>query len=282
MNLFLSALFQSINVYDTMFLEEVLNKVSVIIPFYNQSEYIYDSVKSVLKSTYNDVEIIVVNDGSTDISFDDLSKLLPSEVKIINQENLGVCKARNIGISHAAGDYILPLDADDKIAPEYIEKAVSVLDNNSDVGIVYCEVEAFGAKTGILKQKPATIENMLVQNRIFPCSMFRKSDFLKTAGYRDEMVIGCEDWDLWLSLIENGAKPFKIPEVLFYYRKHENERTKRALSPINYLKIRLNIVRYHKNLYKNFGIKIYFLLAVMVFKNALSYSLRSLKTKVKF
>lgn len=219
-----------------------MKKISVIIPCYNQYEYLLDAVKSVVSSTYKNLEIIVVNDGSTEKTPQEIqSMLLPFDnVILINQENSGVCAARNNGIIKATGEYILPLDADDRIANTYIEKAVSILEQNPDIGIIYCEAEFFG--TGQNKKwnlKPATLSNMLIQNRIFPSGIYRKSKFLEVGGYKKEMELGCEDWDFWLSIIETGAKVYQIPEVLFYYRKQQNERTKQSLRPINYLKIRL-------------------------------------------
>jgi len=123
-----------------------MKKVSVVIPCFNQSDFLLDAIKSVMNSTYKNIEVIIVNDGSTDKTPDDISNLLsPFEnIVLINQQNSGVCVARNNGITKASGEYILPLDADDKIAKTYIEKAISVLENNPDIGIVYCEAEFFG------------------------------------------------------------------------------------------------------------------------------------------
>ena len=233
-----------------------------------------------MSSTYKNLEIIVVNDGSTEKTPQEIqSMLLPFDnVILINQENSGVCTARNNGIIKATGEYILPLDADDRIANTYIEKALSILEQNPDIGIVYCEAEFFG--TGQNKKwnlKPATLSNMLIQNRIFPSGIYRKSKFLEVGGYKKEMELGCEDWDFWLSIIETGAKVYQIPEVLFYYRKQQNERTKQSLRPINYLKIRLNIVKFHNKLYNQFGLKMYFLLGFMICKNCAAHFYKLLK-----
>ena len=260
-----------------------MKKVSVIIPCFNHSEYLLDAVKSVVNSTYKNLEIIVVNDGSTEKTPQEIqSMLMPFDnVILINQENSGVCAARNNGIIKASGEYILPLDADDRIADTYIEKAVSILEQNPDIGIAYCEAEFFG--TGQNKKwnlKPATLSNMLIQNRIFPSGVYRKSKFLEVGGYKKEMELGCEDWDFWLSIIETGAKVYQIPEVLFYYRKQQNERTKQSLRPINYLKIRLNIAKFHNKLYNQFGLKMYFLLGFMICKNCAAHFYKLLRGKL--
>ena len=223
-----------------------MKKVSVVIPCYNQSKYLPDAVLSVINSTYKNIEIIVVNDGSTDITEENLKKLLPDNVILLNQKNSGVCAARNNGINASTGEYILPLDADDKIAPEYIEKAVTILDENPAIGIVYCEAQFFGAKNDKWDLKPATVTNMLAENKLFCSAIFRKTS---CPYYNSEMESGCEDWDFWLSIIEKGAKIYQIPEILFYYRKYDNQRTQKALSFTNYIKIRINIVKRHKKLY---------------------------------
>lgn len=246
-----------------------MKKVSVIIPCYNQGKYLKDSIGSVINSTYPNIEIIVINDGSTDDTGEIINELKTRypEIKFINIENSGVCTARNIGVKNSSGDYILPLDADDKIGAEYIEKAVKILDNNSNIGLVYCDAEFFGQFRKKWELKSATIENMLVQNRIFPSALFRRETFDKTGGYKTVMEKGCEDWELWISIIETGAEIYKIPETLFFYRKSENERTKKSLTPLNYIKIRLNIIKLHKNFYDRYGIKIYFMILLKILKN---------------
>ena len=102
---------------------------------------------------------------------------------------------------------------------------------------------------------------MLIQNRIFPSGIYRKSKFLEVGGYKKEMELGCEDWDFWLSIIETGAKVYQIPEVLFYYRKQQNERTKQSLRPIN--------------------LKMYFLLGFMICKNCAAHFYKLLRGKLK-
>ena len=121
------------------------SKVSIIIPCYNQGQYVDDAVSSCLAQTYDNIEIIIVNDGSTDkFTNDFLSKYQRPKTKVINKRNEGLAEARNTGINNATGKYILPLDADDKIAPTYVEKAVQIIEQDESVGIVYCLAEYFG------------------------------------------------------------------------------------------------------------------------------------------
>ena len=108
-------------------------KVSVIIPCYNHGEYLDEAVESVLTQTYQNFEIIIVDDGSTDQSTIDLLKVYRKpKTRVIRTDNQGLASARNNGIKEAKGEYILPLDADDKIGKEYLKKAVKILDENED------------------------------------------------------------------------------------------------------------------------------------------------------
>ncbi len=204
-------------------------KVSVIIPCYNQGQYLEESIESVLKQTFQDFEIIVINDGSNDAkTIEILKNYQEVKTKIIHTKNQGVSQARNNGIKEAVGDYILPLDADDKIGTTYIEQALEILEQNPEIGIVYCDAELFGSKKEKWKLKEYKFPNILAGNCIFCSAMFRKTDWEKVGGYKKEMDKGLEDWEFWISLIEQGANVYKIPEVLFYYRQTENTMSKQA------------------------------------------------------
>lgn len=254
-------------------------KVSVIIPCYNQGEYLQEAVDSVLASTHKNIEIIVIDDGSTkDVDLIDAVKC--ENVKIIHQKNQGVCIARNHGIKEATGKYILPLDADDKIYPTYIEKALNVMTQNPKFGIVYCNAEFFGSKTGIWKLEDYSFPEILISNMIFSSAMFRKSDWQKVGGYNPIMDSGYEDWEFWLSLIETGLGVFKIPEALFLYRQYEDTRTCRAEA--NRLALIKKIMRLHPNLYiDNFEKVIIPFFHIFVLKNS-KKELFSFKLRTKF
>ena len=196
-------------------------KVSVIIPCYNQGQFVDETVQSVLNQTLQDFEIIIVNDGSTEKNtINILKQYSHPKLKIINTDNQGLASARNNGIKESSGKYILPLDADDKIGNKYLELAVNILDKNSDIGIVYCNAEFFGARNGLWQLPKYTESRMLWTNCIFCTAMYRKEDWQKVNGYNQNMVYGYEDWNFWLSLIEIDCKVYKLEETLFFYRKH--------------------------------------------------------------
>lgn len=197
-------------------------KVSVIIPCYNQGQYLDEAVDSVLNQTFQDFEIIIVNDGSTDEFTQNLLKEYNRpKTKVIHTSNQGLPSARNNGIREAQGEYILPLDADDKIGETYLEKAVKILDEDQDIGIVYCEAEFFGAISGKWNLKKYKFPDILFQNVIFCSAFFRRNNWEDLGGYKTNMKYGWEDFDFWLSIIELGKKVFQIPEVLFFYRQKD-------------------------------------------------------------
>ena len=226
-------------------------------PCYNQGKYVREAIESVLHQTYKNIEIVCVNDASLDNSNDIiqniLSELNPDNFIYINhKENKGVITTRNEAIEIATGEYILPLDADDTIEPTYVEKAVNILDENPDVGIVYCWVNNFwkDSKSQISKWEDFDISKELFLNSIVNTSMYRKSDFLLVGGYKSYMNKGWEDWDLWLSIIEKGFKAHLIKEVLFNYRrKFFDSRSNSAAKSIDHLYREL--LRHHTELYIN-------------------------------
>jgi glycosyltransferase involved in cell wall biosynthesis len=199
--------------------------VSVIVPCYNQAQYLSEALQSVLGQTITNWECIIVNDGSSDNTEFIASTWCKKDNRFqyLKKENGGLASARNEGIKVAKGKYILPLDADDKIGSRYLEEAAKILNKDREIGIVYCNVEFFGEKTGKWKLPDFSIDGILIMNMIICTALFRRSDFLETKGFDPNMKYGWEDWDLWLSLIENGKGVYKLPGVHFYYRiKNKN------------------------------------------------------------
>ena len=204
-------------------------KISIIIPCFNDGEYIKEAIASINNQTCKALEIIIIDDASTDAQTEQvLSKLKQDNLTVIYMEqNAGPAVARNRGIELAKGKYILPLDADDKIAPTYLEKAKEILDDHSEVGIVYCEAEFFGEETGKWDLLSYSFPEILITNMVFATAMYRKSDWESVGGYNKNMLKGNEDYDFWLSLIEHNTGVYQIDEVLFYYRIKKTSRTQK-------------------------------------------------------
>lgn len=231
-----------------------MKKVSIIIPCFNQVEYIDDAIKSALNQTYKNIEIVVINDGSTQPSIKEAITIIDSYkllgVKIIHTSNEGVVHARNYAIRESSGDYILPLDADDKIAFKYVEECVKIFENSDNLGIVYCEAELFGDINEKWDLPIYSFPEILLRNVIFSSAMFRKADWVETGGYNPNMALGWEDYDFWLSIIQKGKAVYRIPEVLFFYRQKPFSRQK-SIKSENMPFLFTNIFRNHLDLYVN-------------------------------
>ncbi len=204
--------------------------VTVVTPCFNDGAYLRETLDCLFKQKYPNIEIIVVDDGSSDpatvSALEELQRDYDS-VKFFRKENGGPSSARNYGIQRSSGKYILPLDADDLIADEYIAKCVQVLEKHPEVGIVYCKAEFFGEKSGTWDLPDFCVSRFAWDNVIFNAAMFRKSDWRAVGGYDDSLIHGSEDYDFWLSLVEKDLIPFRLPEVLFYYRIKPESRSKK-------------------------------------------------------
>ena len=225
-------------------------KVSIIVPCYNQGAYLEEAVGSVLDQTFQDFEILIVDDGSNDpetISM--LEGYERPKTRVMRTDNQGLAAARNNGIREAKGQYILPLDADDKIGPGYLEDAVGILDRHYDIGIVYSEAAYFGIKGGRWDLPEYSLEEILNHNIIFCSALFRKADWETVGGYNINMIYGWEDWDFWLSLIHLGKKVYRIPKIHFYYRLREASMVHRMDEEKNFF-MRFHTYLNHRDLYR--------------------------------
>lgn len=191
--------------------------VSVIVPMYNAAPYIEACLQSALNSTYEPMEVVVVDDGSTDDSLAKAQAFAQKhpEVSVFHQSNGGVSRARNKAIQEAKGTYILPLDADDKISRDYIALAVEAMQDG--VRVVGCKARFFGAKEGEWRLPPFSHQRLARQNMIHVCSLFRKADWERVGGFCEEDIYR-EDWDFWLSMMELGGEYVRLDETGFYYR----------------------------------------------------------------
>ena len=201
--------------------------LSIIITCFNLGIYLEEAIDSVKKYTkQEDYELILVNDGSTDeVTIAILRNIEQndSEVIVLNQPNLGLAKARNNGIKLATGKYIIPLDADNKIRPEFIIQTISILNNNVDIDIVHGNAQNFGNKNTVWQSKPFDFRGILLNNYIDACAGFRKSTWKKLGGYDENMpVMGFEDWDLWLRMGNAGCRFEYVNEIFFDYRVRDN------------------------------------------------------------
>ena len=195
-------------------------KISIIVPCYNQAQYLGEALQSVLDQTEKDWECIIVNDGSPD----DTAQVALDWVKrderfiYIFKENAGLSAARNTGIEKAKSKLILPLDADDRIGTEYISRTLEAFRIKPDLTLVYCRAKKFGIEEGIWNLSDFSLFNLSRNNLIFPSGIYKKDDWKKVGGYDPKMIYGWEDWEFWISLLKNGRKDKRLDYTGFYYR----------------------------------------------------------------
>src|SRR5258705_4411354 len=199
--------------------------ISIVIPCYNDDQYIEQSVSSALNQTYSQIEVIVVDDGSKAETKAVLKKLEPKITKLITQENSGQSKARNRGIEAANGNYILVLDSDDYFESTFCEKAVLSL-GDPTIKLVTSFTKRFNDFYSYdFYPKGGDLKDFLIYNQATGSVMFRKKDCISAGGNDESMRSGFEDWEFYIRLLKDGGTAFVIPEFLFNYRAKENSTT---------------------------------------------------------
>ncbi len=210
-------------------------KVSVIIPTYNCSAYLSEAINGVLAQSFQDFEIIIIDDGSTDSTqtlVKSFQEKYPARISYLRQENQGVAIARNTGIEHAIGEYIALLDADDYWTPNHLEEEIKLISADRSIGLVHANITRIDGD-GMIIDIPFRdqrylngfiFEHLFVRRAHISCStvLFRKT-CIKKCGLFDPYLsrLGCEDRDYWLRI----AKDFKvvyIPKELTFYRVLSN------------------------------------------------------------
>ena len=230
-------------------------KLSVIITCYNYGKYLEQCLNSVLNSTFKDLEIIIVNDGSNDKLtikvLKDIESKKYNNVKIIKQKNSGVSIAKNNGLKLAKGEYVYCLDADDSVKSDYFSKAVYFLDNNKSISFVYSGNTFFND----LNNKEVNIKsfdynlyvlmkfNYIIGNNY----IIRKDDILSVGGYKD---CGFEDWELLINLGEHRYFGQYLPFHFHNYRFHRDLSSRYVKDKKKKGENILNIRKLHEDLYK--------------------------------
>ncbi|MGA2248629.1 MAG: glycosyltransferase, partial [Verrucomicrobiota bacterium] len=199
--------------------------VSIVIPCHNYAKYLPESIGSVWNQTFRNFEILLVDVGSTDDSAAVAQRLAgqtPPEIpfRIFHLDNVGPGAARSFGAAQARGKYLLPLDADDRIAPDYLAKTVPLLDADQKLGLVYVDTVCFGDQQLRHNQPEYNFARLCQANFISICSLIRKAAFDDVEGFDSENWGYYEDWDLWIRLGAKGWFGKHLSEPLFFYRHH--------------------------------------------------------------
>lgn len=204
-----------------------MKTISVVIPVYNQVEYLADALDSVLAQTRKANEIIVVDDGSTDGSGKLADKYTKDHnIRVVHQLNKGLPSARNTGIMNSSCDYIFFLDADDMMTEKCLEKISDIIEDGP-VDIVAPSFKCFGkvdpnANPVVILAPKLTVYDFLKHNRLGYFCAIRRKALLDIGGYSPKMVHGWEDLHLWINLFSRDATLSVIQEPLMLYRVKES------------------------------------------------------------
>lgn len=207
--------------------------ISIIVPAYNVAEYIHETLLSILYQSYTNLEIIVVNDGSTDTTIEVVESISDSRVKLFNRLNQGVSASRNFGLENAAGDYVVFFDSDDLMPDGFIKSRVSFLQQNPFFSFVTSWVQKINEKgekiDGLMKSACSDLQNeiLLYHSDIITCPsgyMFVKSDLLNNDLKFDENLSSAADRFFLLQIDQHLKGHFLREEsaCLFYRIRNES------------------------------------------------------------
>lgn len=191
--------------------------VTVVIPCYNTHAYLLDAIASVRRQTFQNLEVLVVDDGSTDPATIECLLRLGDDVRVVRQSNRGLPAARNKGFAEARGEYVLPLDADDWIEPNTVELLLTALRGLPQTSFAFSHIRLEGERKGVLEKQYNFFEQLFL-NQLPYCLMLRKSLWEQAGGYDETMRRGYEDWEFNIRLGSLGCAGVRVPMPLFHYR----------------------------------------------------------------
>ena len=190
--------------------------VTVVIPCFNSGATLSQTVESVKAQSYENIEIIIVDDGSNDaLTITAIDRL--SGVRVIRQKNAGLPAARNIGFSEARGEYVLPLDADDWLEADAVAQLTATLEINQQFAFVFSHIQLEGESSGVLKKSYNFFEQ-LFSNQMPYAILIRRAIWEDIGGYDETMRKGYEDWEFNIRLGGSGHYGAVVPKPLFHYR----------------------------------------------------------------
>jgi len=207
--------------------------ISVVIPCFNSAAFVRDAVASVVAQTRRDLEIVLVDDGSTDDTPALIAALVAEyrgiEIAAVTRRSGGTAAARNTGIERARGRYILPLDADDLLAPDALDALAGALDDHDDIAVAFPDRRDFGALDGVAVAGRFEVSRLKYFNQIPYCSMFRRQVWERVGGFRTN-VSGFDDWDFWLAAAGCGFRGHHVARALLLHRRHHDSQLGRIVA----------------------------------------------------
>lgn len=234
--------------------------VSVVVPFYNLGRYLPECLESIYASKGVRFEVIVVNDGSTDAmsiaTLAEEEKKRYAGLRVLHIANGGLANARNVGAEAARGELVAFVDADDCIGPEFLARAVAVLQRFNNVHLVYSWVRFFDGGHGIWHSWTFDLPYLLCHNELVPLAVVRRDSFLQHGRNKAHIIYGLEDYEGWISMAEAGCGGVAIPEPLVRYRIREDSMFK-VIENDKKLYLYDLISQEHPELYRLYGLELF-------------------------
>lgn len=226
--------------------------VSIVSLLYDvKIEYVNECINSLLKQTYQNIEIIFIDDCSPNIDYSYITKLSPKIKLIRNETNIGFNRNSQKSFELATGKYVVKVDSDDYIDPTLIEKEVTFLENNPEYGAVCCELQRFGKKEQHIKRPKIWDIKVPLSGKIsgygYEGGMMFKTSLLSKISIDINLPV-CTDLDLHLQILEN-TKIKSIHEILYYYRSHDNNIMNSIHKSGKWKDIVNTIINKHKHIY---------------------------------
>jgi glycosyltransferase involved in cell wall biosynthesis len=254
--------------------------VSIIIPSYNYGKYLPDAIESALCQTYSKKEIIVVDDGSTDGS-PAIARIYGKRIRLIELPHVGLSAAFMAGVEKSNGKYILNLNSDDILCPDYLAKTIAIIDKERHTSFVYTGFSYFGAEKYRYETEKYDRKRLTLYDYIPSTILVKKVAFLEAGGY-DPNIPLLEDWDFLLSLTEKGHEGIALNEPLFHYRLHGGQSRNNKASVIEYAKTRAAIASKHRMLINELSFFEKMTLVLMVVLSVVGFMLRKIGAKDSF
>ena len=226
--------------------------VSVVIPCFNLGAYLDEAVQSVLDQTFQDFEIVIVDDGSEDPATRHmLASYRRPKTRIVRTENRGLARARNTGLQESGGRYVSFLDADDALEPGFLDRGVRKLESDDSIAFVSSWLKAFGEGEFDWTPERCDFPHLLAEDTVCTAALTRRDLIVDIGGFDPDMpVSGYEDWELAISLVERGHPGTIVPEFLFRYRIRLGSMTETCTEPGNHARLMAYIVDKHSETYR--------------------------------
>lgn len=226
-------------------------RVSVVVPCYNLGAFLAEAVDSVLGQSFTDVDILIVDDGSTD---PDTKAVLDTfrrpKTRVLRSENRGLPGARNLGTAQTSGEFLCFLDADDLLEPHMLAHSVAALDAAPSIAFASHWLRTFGAEEWDWTPSSCDFPALLDMNTVNGSALVRRSALDMVGGFDETFLDGCEDWDLWITMVERGYPGTIIPEFLFRYRRRLGSMSQVMMDGDNHPRLYHRLVTKHAASYR--------------------------------